>query len=102
MKCRVNQLVTRTLWVRALSFSAIAALALNPALSPVAAADSESHPVAPIAAPKTRFLALGIGQSVIIDLPRDVKDVPVADPKIANPAVPSAHHASLLGPAVAQ
>src|ERR1700681_4915887 len=102
MKCRVNQLVTRTLWVRALSFSAVAALALNPALSPVVAADSESHPVAPIAAPKTRFLALGIGKSVIIDLPRDVKDVLVADPKIANAVVRSAQRAYIIGAAVGQ
>src|ERR1700681_3730690 len=102
MKCRVNQLVTRTLWVRALSFSAVAALALNPALSPVVAADSESHPVAPIAAPKTRFLSLGVGKSVIIDLPRDVKDVLVADPKIANAVVRSAQRAYIIGAAVGQ
>src|ERR1700681_260705 len=102
MKCRINQLVTRTFWVRALSFSAVAALALNPALSPVVAADSESHPVAPIAAPNTPFLALGIGKSVIIDLPRDVKDVLVADPKIANAVVRSAQRAYIIGAAVGQ
>jgi pilus assembly protein CpaC len=102
MKCRVNQLATRTFWVRALSVSAVAALALNPALSPVVAADSESHPVAPIAAAKTRFLALGIGKSVIIDLPRDVKDVLVADPKIANAVVRSAQRAYIIGAAVGQ
>jgi pilus assembly protein CpaC len=102
MKYRANQLVTRTFWVRALSFSAVAALALNPALSPVIAADSESHPVAPIATAKTRFLALGIGKSVIIDLPRDVKDVLVADPKIANAVVRSAQRAYIIGAAVGQ
>jgi pilus assembly protein CpaC len=102
MKYRANQLVTRTFWVRALSFSAVAALALNPALSPVIAADSESHPVAPIATGKTRFLALGIGKSVIIDLPRDVKDVLVADPKIANAVVRSAQRAYIIGAAVGQ
>jgi Flp pilus assembly secretin CpaC len=31
---------------------------------------------------KVRFLALGIGKSVVIDLPREAKDVLVADPKI--------------------
>src|SRR6202171_4628011 len=102
MKCRANQLVTRTFWVRALSFSAVAALALNPALSPVVAADSDIRPVAPIAAAKTRFLALGIGKSVIIDLPRDVKDVLVADPKIANAVVRSAQRAYIIGAAVGQ
>ena len=33
--------------------------------------------------------ALGIGKSVVIDLPRDIKDVLVADPKIANAMVRS-------------
>ena len=44
--------------------------------------------VATIAPAKTRFLSLGIGKSVVIDLPRDVKDVLVADPKIANAVDP--------------
>ncbi|WMT71397.1 type II and III secretion system protein family protein [Bradyrhizobium sp. Ash2021] len=102
MKCRANQLVTRTFWIRALSFSAVAALALSPALSPVIAADSDIHPTASVATAKTRFLALGIGKSVIIDLPRDVKDVLVADPKIANAVVRSAQRAYIIGAAVGQ
>src|ERR1700682_4450436 len=102
MKCRANQLVTRTFWVRALSFSAVAALALNPALSPVVAADSDIRPVATVGSTKVRFLALGIGKSVIIDLPRDVKDVLVADPKIANAVVRSAQRAYIIGAAVGQ
>jgi len=36
MKYRGNQLAMRTFVVRALSFSAVAALTLNPALTPVA------------------------------------------------------------------
>jgi pilus assembly protein CpaC len=39
MKCRGNQLGMRSLMVRALSFSAVAALTLNPALTPVVASD---------------------------------------------------------------
>ena len=39
MKCGGNQLGLRTFIVRALSFSAVAALTLNPALSPVVAAN---------------------------------------------------------------
>jgi pilus assembly protein CpaC len=88
---------------RALSFSAVAALTLNPALSPVVAADSDARPVAVAAggSVKTRFLSLGIGKSVIIDLSRDVKDVLVADPKIANAVVRSAQRA-YIGAAVGQ
>ena len=39
MKCRENQPMMRTFIVRALSFSAVAALTLNPALTPVVAGD---------------------------------------------------------------
>ena len=102
MTCRANQPVTRNFLVRALSFSAVAVLALNPLLSPVAAADSESQITVPVASAKTRFLSLGVGKSVIIDLPRDVKDVLVADPKIANAVVRSAQRAYIIGAAVGQ
>ena len=104
MKCGGNQLGLRTFIVRALSFSAVAALTLNPALSPVVAADSDARPVAVAAggSVKTRFLSLGIGKSVIIDLSRDVKDVLVADPKIANAVVRSAQRAYIIGAAVGQ
>src|SRR5260370_10436877 len=32
----------------------------------------------------SRFVPLGVGKSIVIDLPRDIKDVLVADPTIAN------------------
>jgi pilus assembly protein CpaC len=103
MKCRGNQRMMRTLMLRALSFSAVAALTLNPALTPVVAGDY--HAPAPVAADgqmNARFLALGIGKSVVIDLPRDIKDVLVADPKIANAVVRSAQRAYIIGAAVGQ
>jgi pilus assembly protein CpaC len=91
MKCRGNNLLMRTVLVRALAFSAVAALTLSPALAPVVASEA-----------KVRFLALGIGKSVIVDLPRDIKDVLVADPKIANAVVRSAQRAYIIGAAVGQ
>jgi pilus assembly protein CpaC len=105
MKRRGFQLATRTLMVRALSFSAVAALTVNPALTPVIAADYRG--VAPVAAAadgqmNARFLSLGIGKSIVIDLPRDIKDVLVADPKIANAVVRSAQRAYIIGAAVGQ
>ena len=103
MRCRGNQLAMRTFLVRALSFSAAAALVLNPVLTPVVAADYRA--AAPVAADgqmNARFLALGIGKSVVIDLPRDIKDVLVADPKIANAVVRSAQRAYIIGAAVGQ
>src|ERR1700761_8568782 len=44
MHCRANGTKMRTFLVRALSFSAIAALTLNPALSPVIASDYRLPP----------------------------------------------------------
>jgi pilus assembly protein CpaC len=90
---------------RALLFSAVAALALYPALSPVVAAEPGIEPPATttsIGNAKTRFLALGIGKSAVIDLPREAKDVLVADPKIANAVVRSAQRAYIIGSAVGQ
>jgi len=43
------------------------------------------------------FVPLGIGKSVVIDLPGDVKDVLVADPRIANAVIRSARRAYLIG-----
>jgi pilus assembly protein CpaC len=101
MKCRGNQLLMRTLVVRALSFSAVAALTLNPALTPVMASDT-AMPVVAGGQAKVRFLALGVGKSVVVDLPRDIKDVLVADPKIANAVVHSPQRAYIIGAAVGQ
>src|SRR5262249_2894706 len=48
------------------------------------------------------FVPLGVGKSVVIDLPGDVKDVLVADPKIANAVIRSARRAYLIGVAIGQ
>src|SRR5271165_6910922 len=50
----------------------------------------------------SQFVPLGIGKSVVIDLPRDIKDVLVADPKIANAVVRSSRRAYIIGTAVGQ
>jgi len=47
-------------------------------------------------------VTLGAGKSVVIDLPRDVKDVLVADPKIANAVVRSSRRAYIIGVAVGE
>jgi pilus assembly protein CpaC len=99
MKSRGNQLM-RAIFVRALSFSAVTALTLNPALTPVIASDYTAMPT--VGGQNARFLALGIGKSVVVDLPRDVKDVLVADPKIANAVVRSTQRAYIIGAAVGQ
>jgi len=89
-----------------MSFAAVAALALNPVLSAIAG--EARAPARPVAASSSvgqmnaRFLPLGIGKSMVVDLPRDVKDVLVADPKIANAVIRSAQRAYIIGAAVGQ
>ena len=103
MKRRGIQRSMRALMARALSFSAITAFTLNPVLTPAISADYRS--AAPVAADgqmNARFLSLGIGKSIVIDLPRDIKDVLVADPKIANAVVRSAQRAYIIGAAIGQ
>ena len=106
MKGGATQRTMRAFMVRALSFSAVTALSLNPALTPVTASDYRAAP-APAASTdggqmNARFLSLGIGKSIVIDLPRDIKDVLVADPKIANAVVRSAQRAYIIGATVGQ
>jgi pilus assembly protein CpaC len=103
MRSRENQLKMRTFLVRTLSFSAVAAMTLNPALIPAVAADYRPVPQAAADGQmNARFLSLGVGKSIVIDLPRDIKDVLVADPKIANAVVRSAQRAYIIGAAVGQ
>jgi pilus assembly protein CpaC len=99
---------------RAVLLSAVAALTLGQAARVIAAEpdkelarqlSKEKDPEFTSAiggSVRTKFLALGVGKSVIIDLPRDVKDVLVADPKIANAVVRSAQRAYIIGAAVGQ
>ena len=103
MKFGENQSAMRTVAARTLLLSAVAALTLAPLL-PVVAAEPEKDPVttSAIASAKMRFLSLGIGKSMVVDLPRDVKDVLVADPKIANAVIRSPQRAYIIGGAVGQ
>src|SRR3569623_13142 len=61
-------------------------------------------PVVQVAASEatSRFIPLGIGKSVAIDLPADIKDVLVADPTIANAVVRTARRVYMIGVKVGQ
>src|SRR5208282_4511612 len=52
----------------------------------IAAEDSGSHAV-----------ALGVSKSMVIDFPRDIKDVLIADPTIANAVIRSSRRAYIIG-----
>jgi pilus assembly protein CpaC len=89
--------------IRAVAFAGLLAGAwLAPAL-PAAAADAHV-PVIQVAASEatSRFIPLGIGKSVAIDLPSDIKDVLVADPTIANAVVRTARRVYMIGVKVGQ
>lgn len=77
---------------------ALAACLTALALAPPAAANGNG-PVVRVGAGETasRFLPLGLGKSVVVELPRDAKDVLVANPAIANAVVRSARRAFLIG-----
>jgi pilus assembly protein CpaC len=93
-----NTSLTRTVSLVAL----IAALGLATA-GRTPAADTPVAAIEVVGSDATaRFVPLGVGKSVVIDLPRDIKDVLVADPKIANAVVRSARRAYLIGVAVGQ
>ncbi len=51
---------------------------------------------------ESRSVALGTGKSVVLDFPRDIKDVLVANPKIANAVIRSSRRAYIIGNEVGQ
>jgi len=50
----------------------------------------------------SQFLPLGVGKSVVVDLPGDIKDVLVGDPTFANAVVRSTRRAYIIGVKVGQ
>ena len=70
---------------------------------PPGMASGQSEPLKVVGSDSgSRFVQLGIGKSLVIDLPRDIKDVLVAEPKFANAVVRSTRRAYLIGVAVGQ
>ena len=51
---------------------------------------------------RSQFIPLGVGKSVVIELPRDIKEVLVADPKVANAVVRSSRRVYMIGAKVGQ
>ena len=88
----------------ALTGVALACLAgLAQASEPAGIGPSSGAPIQVVGSDSgSRFVQLGIGKSVVIDLPRDIKDVLVAEPKFANAVVRSTRRAYLIGVAVGQ
>jgi len=65
--------------------------------------DPQAPPIVTSSIPaRNRFLPLGVGKCVVVDLPREAKDVLVGDPKIANAVIRSSQRAYIIGMAVGQ
>ena len=88
--------------IRAAALTVLASAALAPG-RPAVGADAPV-PVIQVAASEatSRFIPLGIGKSVAIDLPADIKDVLVADPKIANAVIRTSRRVYMIGVAIGQ
>jgi pilus assembly protein CpaC len=95
-------MVTRTL-VRTAALAALIASAALAATAPAIGADARISVIKVAAGEATsRFIPLGIGKSVAIDLPADIKDVLVGDPKIANAVIRSSRRVYMIGVKVGQ
>ncbi|QDL98324.1 type II and III secretion system protein family protein [Rhodopseudomonas palustris] len=101
MSRRTGLQSTRSLRGTAIALSTAAVLTLIPAWTAAHASDYRAAPAAS-GGLNAQSVALGIGKSMVIDLPRDIKDVLVADPKIANAVIRSAQRAYIIGAAVGQ
>jgi len=67
-----------------------AALAQGTVATPALAVGGDEHAIA-------RRIELSVGRSIVVDLPRDAKEVFVADPKVANAVVRSTRKVFLIG-----
>ncbi len=98
----LGDMATRTL-IRTAALAALIAGASLAPLAPAIGADARV-PVIKVAASEatSRFIPLGIGKSVAIDLPADIKDVLVADPKIANAVIRTSRRVYMIGVKIGQ
>jgi pilus assembly protein CpaC len=90
-------------WTRKASIAALLVAATLAPMKPTAAADA-AVPVIHVAASEatSRFVPLGIGKSIAVDLPSDIKDVLVADPKIANAVIRTSRRVYIIGVTIGQ
>jgi pilus assembly protein CpaC len=92
--------------IRAAAFAALVAALASWMAYYGAAGATELEPQESIVVAASDFgsrpIALGVGKSVVVDFPHDIKDVLVANPKIANAVVRSSRRAYVIGVDVGQ
>ena len=90
-------------WTRTAFLTGLLAASVLLPMTPAVPADSRTSVVQVAASEGTsRFVPLGIGKSIAIDLPADIKDVLVADPKIANAVIRTSRRVYIIGVAIGQ
>ena len=96
--------MTNATLIRTATSAALMVMTLLGRSTPVTAADpGRVAPAVQILGDKAaQFIPLGVSKSIVVDLPGDIKDVLVADPKIANAVVRTARRAYIIGVAVGQ
>ena len=102
-----SQSMTKATLIRTATLAALIVMTLLGRSTPVTAAEPRtarsSRPTVQIYGDKAaQFVPLGVGKSIVVDLPGDIKDVLVADPKIANAVVRTSRRAYIIGVAVGQ
>ena len=98
--------MTKATLIRTATSAALIVMTLLGRSTPVTAADPAGKVFAPAVQihgdKAAQFIPLGVSKSIVVDLPGDIKDVLVADPKIANAVVRTARRAYIIGVAVGQ
>ncbi len=88
--------------VSALALAATAAALELVAASPATAQSAGHMTINPAELSTSRQVKIGVGKSLVIDLPRDAKDVLVSSPKVADAVMRTARRAYLIGLEVGQ
>lgn len=76
---------------------ALAAAFLTASAPPAAAQDAAHMSISPAGQAAPRDVRLGLGKSLVVDLPRDAKDVLVSNPLVADAVMRTARRAYLIG-----
>jgi pilus assembly protein CpaC len=99
----MGETMGQTPLIRTTLLVALAAALALAAAGPARANDQDQQLIRVAASDAgSRFVPLGVGKSVVLDLPRDVKEVLIADPTIANVVLRSSRRAYMIGSKVGQ
>ncbi|MEA3027247.1 MAG: pilus assembly protein CpaC [Alphaproteobacteria bacterium] len=98
--------MTKATLIRTATSAALIVMTLLGRSAPVVAADPGGKVFAPAVQihgdKAAQFIPLGVSNSIVVDLPGDIKDVLVADPLIANAVVRTSRRAYIIGVKVGQ